>query len=334
MHLLQPSSNLQLSRKTPEALLKKALRVVRRGYGFPSIFNADAVVAEQLRQGKTLEDARAGGCSGCVETGAFGKEAFILTGYFNLVKVLELALHDGIDPRSGKRLGPPTGRPVGLAAFDDLQAAFRGQLRHFLNVKLRGNQLIEQMYAHQMPAPFLSVLIDDCIAKGRDYNAGGARYNNSYVQFVGIGSLTDSLSALRRLVYQERSLSLADFVKALDADFAGHEELRQRTLHKTPKYGNDDDEADELMVRAFTACFEELDGRPNSKGGRYRVEMLPTTCHVYFGAVTGAMPDGRKAGLPLSEGISPVQGADRHGPTAVVRSAAKMDQLQARAGRS
>ena len=114
MHLLQPSSNLQLSRKTPEALLKQALRVIRQGYGFPSIFNADAVVAEQIRQGKTLEDARAGGCSGCVETGAFGKEAFILTGYFNLVKVLELALHDGVDPRSGKRLGTAHG-PAGVA---------------------------------------------------------------------------------------------------------------------------------------------------------------------------------------------------------------------------
>ena len=328
MHLLQPSSNLQLSRKTPEAALKRALRVIRNGYGFPSIFNADAVVAEQLRQGKKLEDARAGGCSGCVETGAFGKEAFILTGYFNLVKLLELALHDGIDPRTWDRLGPATGRPETLAAFGDVESAFRGQLRHFLAVKLRGNQLIEQMYASQMPAPFLSVMIDDCIAKGKDYNAGGARYNNSYVQFVGIGSLTDSLSALRTLVYQKRALALADFVRALDANYTGHEELRLQALNKTPKYGNDDDQADELMVRAFTMCFEELDGRPNSKGGVYRVEMLPTTCHVYFGAMTGAMTDGRKAGLPLSEGISPVQGADRNGPTAVVRSAAKMDQLK------
>ena len=328
MHLLQPSSNVQLSRKSPEALLKKTLQVVRQGYGFPSIFNADAVVAEQLRQGKTLEDARAGGCSGCVETGAFGKEAFILTGYFNLVKLLELALHDGVDPRTGKQLGPRTGGPDRLQTFEDLEAAFRRQMRHFLAVKLRGNQLIEQMYAAEAPAPFLSVLIDDCIAKGKDYNAGGARYNNSYIQFVGIGSLTDNLAALRQLVYRQRAISLADFVAVLDADFAGHEDLRQQLLHKLPKYGNDDDEADELMVQAFAACFEELDGRPNSKGGVYRVEMLPTTCHVYFGAVTGAMPDGRKAGLPLSEGISPVQGADRNGPTAVLRSAAKMDQLK------
>jgi len=328
MHLLQPSTNLQLSRKTPDALLRHALRVIRKGYGFPSVFNADTVVEQQLRQGKTLEDARAGGCSGCVETGAFGKEAYILTGYFNLVKVLELALHDGADPRTGRQLGPRTGGPETFATFDDLFAAFRRQLRHFIEVKLRGNQVIEQMYARLMPAPFLSVITDDCIRQGKDYNAGGARYNNSYIQFVGIGSLADCLAAVRQIVFDEKALPPADLVKALDADFAGGEALRQRLVNRTRKYGNDDDYADGLMVRAFNALVEEVDGRPNTKGGKYRIEMLPTTCHVYFGSVTGAMPDGRRAGLPLSEGISPVQGADRHGPTAVFKSAGKMDHVK------
>jgi pyruvate formate-lyase/glycerol dehydratase family glycyl radical enzyme len=328
LHLLQPSSNLQLSRKTPDAVLKHALRVIRHGYGFPSIFNADAVIEEQIRQGKTLEDARAGGCSGCVETGAFGKEAYILTGYFNLVKVLELTLHDGVDPRTGKPLGVPTSPAVEAEDFDQLFAAFRRQLHHFLEIKIRGNQIIEQMYARLMPAPFLSVITDDCIRKGRDYNAGGARYNHTFIQFVGIGSLTDSLAAIRQQVFDDRSLGLPELVAILDADFAGHEPFRQRLLNRTPKYGNDDVYADDLMVRAFDACFEEVDGRPNTKGGRYQVEMLPTTSHVYFGSVTGAMPDGRHAGLPLSEGISPVQGADRRGPTAVFKSAARMDHLK------
>jgi len=328
MHLLQPSSNLQLSRKTPEALLKHALRVIRKGYGFPSIFNTDTVIEQQLRQGKTLEDARAGGCSGCVETGAFGKEAYILTGYFNLVKVLELALRDGADPRTGRPLGLRTGRPESFTCFDDLFAAFRKQLHHFIEVKLRGNQVIEQMYARLMPAPFLSVLTDDCIRKGKDYNAGGARYNNSYIQFVGIGSLTDCLAAVRQVVFDEKALPLSDLVKTLDADFEGSEALRQRLVNRTHRYGNDDDYADGLMVQAFNVLVEEVDGRPNTKGGKYRVEMLPTTSHIYFGSMTGATPDGRRAGLPLSEGISPVQGADRHGPTAVFKSAGKMDHVK------
>ncbi len=328
LHLLQPSSNLQLSRKTPDDLLKHALRVVRKGYGFPSLFNADAVVEEQLRQGKSVEDARAGGCSGCVEVGAFGKEAYILTGYFNLPKVLELALHDGVDPRTGERLGPSTGAPESLGSFDAVFAAFEAQMRHVLDVKIAGNELIGQMYARLMPAPFLSVITDDCTRSGRDYNAGGARYNNTYIQGVGIGSLTDALAAIRTAVFEEKRVGLADLVRATDADFAGHEELHLRLVNRVPKYGNDDERADSLMRRAFEAFFSAVDGRPCARGGAYRIQMLPTTCHVYFGSVTGATADGRRAGLPLSEGISPVQGADRRGPTAVVQSAAKMDHVR------
>ncbi len=329
MHLLQPSTNIQISRKTPDAFLKHALRVIRKGYGFPSVFNADAVVAEQLRQGKSLADARAGGCSGCVEVGAFGKEAYILTGYFNLVKVLEVTLHNGVDPRSGRRIGIESGDPDGFGTFEALFDAFRAQLRHFIQIKLAGNQLIERIYATAMPAPFLSVITDDCIKKGRDYNAGGARYNSSYIQGVGIGSITDSLAALKEIVFDRREMTLGELVCVLDKDFEGTEPLRQRLVNKTHKYGNDDDYADEIMTRVFDAFFDEVDGRPNTKGGHYRIEMLPTTCHIYFGSVAGALPDGRKAGQPVSEGISPVQGADRRGPTAVLKSAGKMDHIRA-----
>ena len=328
LHLLQPSSNVQISRKTPDVVVKHALKVIRNGYGFPSLFNADAVVEEQLRQGKTPEDAREGGCSGCVEVGAFGKEACILTGYVNLMKMLELALHDGFDVRTGKRVGARTGDPAWLATFDELFAAFETQVRHVLDVKIRGNQLIERLYARRMPHTFLSVITDDCIAKGKDYNAGGARYNNTFMQAVGIGSLTDSLSALKEVVFDKGDLSLPRFVEMLDADFSGHETWKQRLMNKTHKYGNDDDDADALMRRVFQMLFEAIDGRPNTKGGVYRLEMLPTTCHVYFGEVCLASADGRGEGQPVSEGISPVQGADRQGPTAVFKSAAKMDHIK------
>jgi len=328
MHLLQPSSNLQVSRKTPDVVLKHALKVIRNGYGFPSLFNADAVVEEQLRQGKTLEDAREGGCSGCVEVGAFGKEAYILTGYFNLMKMLELALHDGFDPRTQKQIGPKTGDPAGFKTYEELFAAFEAQVCHFLDVKIRGNQIIERLYARRMPHTFLSVITDDCIANGRDYNAGGARYNNSFIQAVGIGSIADSLSALKEVAFDKGDLPLPTFVRILDADFDDQEALRQRLVNKTHKYGNDDDYADEQMTRTFKMLFQAIDGRPNTKGGAYRLEMLPTTCHVYFGQVCLASPDGRRQGEPLSEGISPVQGADRQGPTAVLKSAAKMDHVK------
>ncbi|HVP38394.1 MAG TPA: trans-4-hydroxy-L-proline dehydratase [Candidatus Saccharimonadales bacterium] len=325
MRLLQPSSSIQVSRLSPDRFVRRAARILRTGFGQPSVFNADLIVRELVRMGKSVEDARSGGSSGCVEVGAFGKENYNLTGYFNMPKVLELALHDGVDPRTGRRLGPATGEPAGFGSFEQLFAAYEAQLRHFVDLKVRGNSVIERLYATRLPAPFLSLLIDDCIARGRDYHDGGARYNTTYIQGVGLGTLTDSMSALKHHVFQERSVSMAELRAALDADFEGREPLRQRLLHRTPRYGNDDEAADSLMRELFEAYFRAVDGRPNTKGGTYHVNLLPTTVHVYFGAVLGASPDGRRARAPLSEGISPVQGADRRGPTAVLRSAARLD---------
>ena len=328
MQLVQPSSNIQLSKKNPDEFLKHACRIIRHGRGQPSIFNADTIVDELLRQGKSLEDARCGGTSGCVETGAFGKESYILTGYFNLPKVLEITLWNGADPRSGKKIGVETGDPRSFTSFDQLQEAFKRQLRHFIEIKLRGNSVIEQLYANFMPVPFLSVLIDDCVKKGKDYNCGGARYNTNYIQGVGIGTITDSLAAIQHHIFEKKSMSMGDLLKSLTADFNGIEPTRLLLVNKTPKYGNDEDYADGLMRWVFDAFYDVVNGRKNTKGGVYRINLLPTTCHVYFGSVTGATPDGRKAWTPLSEGISPVQGADRHGPTAVLKSAAKMDHVR------
>jgi len=328
MRLLQPSSNLQLSKKNPDRFLKRGLEIVRKGWGQPSIFNADMVVEEMLRQGKSIEDARAGGTSGCVETGAFGKEAYILTGYFNLPKVLELALQNGMDPRTGKMVGIESGDPLAFQSYDDVAAAFRKQLHYLIDVKIRGNNVIERMYARNMPAPYLSLLVDDCIAKGGDYNDGGPRYNTTYIMGVAPGTCTDSLAAIKYHVFDQRQLSMADLLAALRDNFEGHEKTRLMLWNKTPKYGNDDAYADEILAQVFNMFFDEINGRPNTKGGSYRVNYLSTTCHVYFGSVTGATPDGRKAWEPHSDGISPAQGADRKGPTAVIKSAARMDHAR------
>ncbi len=328
MRLLQPSSMVQISKKGPDAFLHRALRVIKTGFGQPSIFNTDAIVQELVRQGKSVVDARNGGASGCVEAGAFGKENYTLTGYFNMPKVLELTLHDGFDPRTKKQLGPRTGDPAKWTSFDELLAAWKIQLRHFVDVKIAGNAMIERLYATVLPAPFLSILIDDCVRKGRDYHSGGARYNTNYIQGVGLGSMTDMLASLKFNVFEKKTVPMKKLLTVLDTDFSGAEDLRQRFLNKTPKYGNDDDYADDLTREVFEAYFGAIDDRPNTKGGRYRINLLPTTVHVYFGKVTGATPDGRKAGESLSEGISPVQGADRKGPTAVLKSAAKIDHIR------
>jgi trans-4-hydroxy-L-proline dehydratase len=328
MRLLQPGSCVLVSRKNPDRFLKRAFRIIRTGFGQPSIFNHDAIVQELVRQGKSIEDARAGGASGCVEVGAFGKEAYILTGYCNLPKILELALNDGVDPRTGQRLGPATGAMTELASFDDVFAAFQRQLIHFVEVKIRGSNVIERLYAEHLPAPFLSLLIDDCIARGRDYHDGGPRYDTSYVQGVGIGTVTDALTAIRYHVYDRGTVALGELLAALRSDFVGYETLHALLRNRTPKYGNDDDYADAVLRRCFNAYFDAVDDRPNTRGGRYRVNLLPTTAHIFFGAMTGATADGRRAGTPLSEGISPVQGMDRRGPTAALLSAAKLDHLR------
>jgi pyruvate formate-lyase/glycerol dehydratase family glycyl radical enzyme len=326
MRLLQPSSMVQISHKTPEEFLRRALQIIKTGYGQPSVFNTDEIISELVRQGKSIEDARCGGASGCVESGAFGKEAYILTGYFNLPKVLEITLNDGIDSHTGARIGIETGRD--FKTFEELFCAFRRQLEYFIDIKIKGNNLVERLYAKYLPVPFLSLLIDDCIQKGKDYHEGGARYNTSYVQGVGLGTITDSLASIRHHVFDKRDMSMVELLDATRSNYSGQELLRQRLIHKTPKYGNDDDYADSIARMVFEAFFDAVDSRPNTRGGCHRINLLPTTVHIYFGKMTGATADGRKASEPLSEGISPVQGADINGPTAVIKSVGKIDHVK------
>jgi formate C-acetyltransferase len=327
MRLLQPSSMVQVSRKNPDSFVDRAIKIVKTGFGQPSIFNTDAIVQELVRQGKRLEDARNGGASGCVESGAFGTEAYILTGYFNLVKVLEITLHNGMDPRTGKQVGLELDDPSSFTSIEDLRNAFRRQLQHFADIKIKGNNIIERIFSVHMPVPFLSLLIDDCIVNGRDYNAGGARYNTSYIQGVGLGSITDMFAALEYHVFEKKSISMETYLKVMAQNFEGHDELRAVLLYDTPKYGNDDDRADRHARWVFDAFHDSVNGRKSPRGATYRINMLPTTSHIYFGKVTGATPDGRLAWEPLSEGISPFQGMDRNGPTAVLNSALKIDHL-------
>lgn len=328
MRLLQPSSMVQISKKNPDFFVQRAVKITKTGFGQPSMFNTDAIVQQLVRQGKTIEDARNGGASGCVESGAFGTEAYFLTGYFNLAKIFEITLNNGLDPQTNKQIGLLTGDPRSFKSYEDMVEAFTLQLGHFANIKIKGNNIIEQIIAANMPAPFLSLVIEDCVSNGKDYNAGGARYNTSYIQGVGLGSLSDSLTAIRFYVFDEKTVSMEQMLHAIDKNFEGYDDLRFRLIYETPKYGNDDDYADQAAKEVFEIFYAAVNGRPNSRGGMIRINMLPTTCHVYFGSKINALPDGRKAKEPLSEGISPVQGADRNGPTGVLKSASKIDHIR------
>lgn len=328
MRLLQPSSNVQISRLNPDKFIKRAAKIVRTGFGQPSMFNVETVIEEMLRVGKSIEDARCGGTTGCVETGAFGKERYSLTGYFNLPKILEITLHNGLDPMSGKQLGLKTGDVTEFKTYEELFEAYKKQINYFADIKIKGNQIIEMLYARIMPSPFMSLVIEDCITNGIDYNAGGARYNTRYIQGVGIGSITDELSSIKYNVFDNKKFTMAELLAALKDNFEGHEDIYNLVSNKTPKYGNDDDYADDIMKEVFNAYYDSVNGRLAPTGATYRIDMLPTTCHVYFGKVMGASSEGRLARKPVSEGISPSKNADTNGPTAVVKSAAKMDHVR------
>ena len=328
LHVLQPGNSVHISSRTPDRFLKEACKVIRQGHGYPSVFNPDIYVPEMLRQGKSLEDAREGGCSGCIEVGAFGKEAYILTGYLNVPKIIEITLNNGVDPLTGERASIETGDPKNFETYKDLYGAFLKQLNYIVEQKVLVSNYIDSMFAKYSPATFLSVVIEDCITKGKDYYNGGPRYNTNYIQCTGLGTVTDSLSTLKKHVFEDKTFTMDTILKAISNNFEGEEILRQTILNSTPFYGNDNDYADDIALQVYNDLFEAIDGRPNIKGESFHLNMLSTTCHVYFGKVMGATPNGRLAHKSISDGTSPSHGCDTNGPSAVIKSLTKIDHVK------
>lgn len=328
LHILQPGNSVHISSKTPDNFLHAATRVIRQGHGYPSVFNPDTYIQELLVQGKSLQDAREGGCSGCIEVGAFGKEAYILTGYLNVPKILEVTLNNGFDPLTGKKVGIETGDPRTFINYETLYNAFIKQLDYIVNLKISVSNYIDRMFAKYAPAPFLSVVIEDCIKKGKDYYDGGPRYNTNYIQCTGLATVTDSLSAIKKHVFEEKNFSMDRLLTSVSRNFEGEEFIRQTIINKTPFFGNDDPYADDIAVRVYNDLLKAIDGKPNTKGETFHLNMLSTTCHIYFGKVLGATPNGRLAGKSISDGTSPSHGADTHGPSAVIKSLSKIDQTK------
>ena len=309
LHELQPGLSIHIAENTPDEFLLAGIKVIRQGHGYPSIFNPDTYVKEMVRAGKSLEDAREGGCSGCIEVGAFGKEAYLLTGYLNTPKILEITLNNGIDPETGKKLGLETGDPRTFKTFEELYEAWHKQMVYFVNLKLSVNNYIERMFSLYAPATFLSLYIDDCIEKGKDYYSGGARYNTTYIQCTGLGTITDCFTTLKKHVFEEGKYTMDEILKAVAKNWEGEEKMRQ-------------------YIRVYDDLVKAIEGRPNTRGGKTELNMLSTTCHNYFGSVCGATPNGRMAHFAISDGTSPAHGSDSHGPTAVIKSLGKLDQTK------
>ena len=328
LHELQPGLSIHIAENTPDDFLLAGIKVIRQGHGYPSIFNPDTYVKEMVRAGKTVEDAREGGCSGCIEVGAFGKEAYLLTGYLNTPKILEITLNNGLDPETGKKFGLETGDPRGFKTFEELYEAWHRQMIYFVNLKLSVNNYIERMFSLYAPATFLSLYIDDCIEKGKDYYSGGARYNTTYIQCTGLGTITDCFTTLKKHVFEDGRYTMDEILQACAKNWDGEEKMRQYIRNHTPFFGNDDAYADTIAVRVYDDLVKAIEGRPNTRGGKTQLNMLSTTCHNYFGSVCGATPNGRMAHFAISDGTSPAHGSDTHGPTAVIKSLGKLDQTK------
>ena len=328
LRLPQPQISVLVSEKTPAQFLAEACRVVSLGFGMPAMFNEDEKTQALLHKGKTLEDARRGGINGCVELVVQGKDMMASSGYFNMPKCLELALNNGVNPLTGSQLGPRTGELGELNSFEKLLDAFHEQMAHGLQLKMIYDGVARQAYAEFCPVPFTSLLIDDCLKKGRDYHDGGSHYSLPMVCGVGTGTMADSLAAIKKLVYEAKKISLEDLAEALRANFVGHERIRQMVRNRAPKWGNGDDCVDTLARDVVKMFADELEKHHNERGVPYAANMIPTTTHIWFGDLTGATPDGRQSRKPESEGISPVQGMDRNGPTAVIRSMARLDHAR------
>ncbi|MBQ0045049.1 MAG: glycyl radical protein [Bacteroidales bacterium] len=328
LHELQPGLSIHIAKNTPDEFLHAGIKVIRQGHGYPSIFNPDTYVQELVNQGKSLEDAREGGCSGCIEVGAFGKEAYLLTGYLNTPKILEITLHNGIDPETGKKIGLETGDPRNFKSYEELYDAWHKQMVYFVNLKLGVNNYIERMFSLYAPATFLSLFIDDCIAKGKDYYSGGARYNTTYIQCTGLGTITDCFTTIKKHVFEDKKYTMDEIIAACDKNFEGEEKMRLYIRNHTPFFGNDDPYADDIAVKVYDDLVVAIKDHPNTRGGKTQLNMLSTTCHNYFGSVCGATPNGRFAHFAISDGTSPSHGSDSHGPTSVVRSLGKLDQTK------
>lgn len=328
LHELQPGLSIHISKVTPDKFLLAGCKLIRQGFGYPSVFNPDEYTKELVNQGKTQEDANEGGCSGCIEVGAFGKEAYLLTGYLNTPKILEITLHNGVDPMTGKKIGLETGDPRNFKSFEELYDAWHKQMIYFVNLKLSVNNYIERMFSLYAPATFLSLFIDDCIKNGKDYYSGGARYNTTYIQCTGLGTTTDCFTTLKKHVFEDHRYTMDELLKVVDNNFEGNEKIRQYIVNHTPFFGNDDDYADTIALRVYNDLLAAIVGRPNTRGGKTQLNMLSTTCHNYFGSVCQASVNGRFAKFAISDGTSPAHGADTNGPTSVIKSLGKLDQTK------
>jgi formate C-acetyltransferase len=321
-----PDLGVRIHSQTPESLLMVVANLIKEGTGFPKLMNDEEIIPIFLAKGAKLEEARDYVGSGCTEVRLLNRNTYFTgTTWLNLGAVLEMALYDGRCTAGGeKQLGLATGDPTTFKNFDQMWDAFEKQLRNAQEQVFRQQYITDYIRPDKVAAPLLSSLHQLSMEQGKDVNVGkleGGISLGGQTGPVGFGTVIDSLAAIRKLVFEDKAVTMAELIEALKNDFEGNEVLRQKCLN-TPKYGNCDEAVDELGRRIESILVGMCDEHVNYYGGKPEIFYVPVTSHVAMGRLTGATPNGRKASVALSEGISPTQGADVMGPTTTLRSIA------------
>jgi len=334
LRIVQPDISVRVHADTPEDFLLRACELARLGTGHPKFYNEDLIAYSMACKGLSLAESRDFAIMGCVEPRVQAKEGIHLTGGFiNLPAALELALNDGIWRRTGRRIGVPTGDARGFTTFDEVKRAFETQLAYLVRHMFVVNAIAETAYSQLLCSPFLSALTEGCIETGRPLQRGGATYNfGPAVNEIGIADTGDSLAAIKKLVFDEKRLTMGQLLDALACDFDGYDEIRDWLAHDAPKFGNDDDHVDFLTRDAVQFGNLEVMKYRNIFGGQAQSGIIAVTSGIPFGSVVGALPSGRKSGQPLADNSSPSAGSDRLGPTAIARSVGKLDTAALRNG--
>lgn len=333
LRLPQPALSVRIHNNTPGDFLKRVCETIKVGTGMPAVYNDEVIVDSMTNRGIKLSDARNYAIIGCVEPGIPAKGcSWSNAAYVNLAKCLELALNNGKCRLTGEKMGPETGDPLEFKSFQDVLEAYNQQVSYIIKTAIATFNVVEQVHKEFNPLPFKAALVNNCIERGKDVLDGGAYYNFAGPQGVGIANVADSLAAIKKFVFEEKTIGMKELVEGLDADFDGKESLRQMLKNKAPKFGNDDDYVDLLAQEVGRNYCMEVESYKNSRGGSYQPGLYPVSANVPLGAKVGATPDGRKAKAPLADGVSPSQGGDIYGPTAVFKSVAKLDHVMASNG--
>ena len=324
----QPVLAVRIHEDTPPALLRKGAEMVQRGLANPGFFNDKAAMEMVLAKGCTLEEARDWAIVGCIQPqpGGGTADGSPDAGYVNAAKVLELVLHNGVDPVSGELLGLETGDPTKFTTKEELMDAVKKQLIYFYEMIRDGYNLMVPYHMLRLPVIFASLVMDDCIKNGKSVQEGGTRYNTSGIFMTGPANLADSIVAIEEVVFKDKTLTMAELIRILDNNFEGEERIRQLLINKPPKFGNDNEYVDGIARELINYCADITQQWQDARGGFYSFCNLSQTVNVSHGEVTGATPDGRLAGKPLSDNASPAMGRDISGPTSTVKSVAALDQ--------